>query len=145
NGKGWAAERPPTVQGLEALGGHARADGIRLEGTLQATLTGLLIRRCRHGVHLTGRNRNVVLSDCHVYDNDGVGIFLDRVNLHQINIHGNHISYCKGGGLVVAASEVRNIQVCANDIEYSFDAGAERSADVLFDGREGSVREGTLA
>ena len=142
--KVWAGERMPTVQGLEILGGHVEADGLRLDGTMQATLTGLLVRRCRHGIHLTGSNRNVIVSDCHVYDNSGVGVFLDRVNLHQINIHGNHISYCKRGGLVVAASEVRNIQIAGNDIEYNFDAKATESADVLFDCRKGTVREGTL-
>src|SRR5207247_3893933 len=90
------------------------------------------------------RHRNVIIADCHVYDNSGVGVLLDRVNLHQINIHGNHISYCKQGGIVVARSELRNIQICSNDIEYNFDAKAEQSHDVFFDCREGTVREGTI-
>ena len=29
----------------------------------------LLIRRCRHGIHLANRDRNVLISDCHIYDN----------------------------------------------------------------------------
>src|SRR5947207_2270405 len=83
-----------------------------------------------HVIHLTTRNRNVIIADCHVYDCRGVGIFLDRVNLHQINIHGNHVSYCKRGGIVVANSEVRNIQICSNDIEYNFDLNENESADI---------------
>src|SRR5262249_31525531 len=48
----WQRERLPTVRDLEIVGGHLRADGIRIEGAMQPTLTGLLIRRCRHGIHL---------------------------------------------------------------------------------------------
>ncbi len=140
----WRQERMPTVQDLEIVGAHAEADGVRIEGAMQPVLRGLLIRRCRHGIHLVRRDRNVIVSDCHVYDNSGAGVFLDRVNLHQTNLTGNHISYCKQGGIKIAGSEVRNIQICGNDIEYNFDPHAEESADVLFDCRDGTVREATI-
>lgn len=140
----WQRERMPTVSGLEIVGQHPQADGIRIEGAMQPTITGVLIRRCRHGIHLANRDRNVDISDCHIYHNSGIGIFLDRVNLHQTNIHGNHISYCKQGGLKIVAIEIRNIQICSNDIEYNHDLQAATSADVLFDCREGTVREGTI-
>jgi polygalacturonase len=140
----WQKERMPTVRDLEIVGGHALADGIRAEGVMQITLQTLLIRQCRHGIHLPNRCRNVIVSDCHIYNNSGIGVFLDRLNLHQINIHGNHISYNKQGGIVVAGSEIRNIQIVGNDIEYNYDDKAERSHDVFFDCREGTVREGTL-
>jgi hypothetical protein len=140
----WRKERMPTLHNLEIVGAHPQADGIRLEGVMQPTLVGLLIRRCRHGIHLVTRNRNVLIADCHIYDNSGAGILLDRVNLHQTNIHGNHISYCKQGGLKIVSSEVRNIQICSNDIEYNYDAKAEGAADVFFDCRNGTVREGTI-
>jgi polygalacturonase len=140
----WTKERMPTVTGLEIVGGHARADGIRIEGVMQPTITRVLIRRCRHGIHLTSRDRNVLIADCHIYDNSGIGIYLEKVNLHQVNIHGNHISYCKQGGLRIEGSEVRNIQVCSNDIEYNHDLEAKTSADILYDCRQGTVREGTI-
>jgi hypothetical protein len=140
----WDRERMPTVRGLEIVGGHAQADGLRIDGAMQPTLTGLLIRRCRHGIHLTNRARNVIIADCHVYENSGVGIFFDRVNLHQTNIHGSHVSYCKQGGIRIVGSEIRNLQICSNDIEYNFDTEAPTSADVLFDCRNGTVREGTI-
>jgi hypothetical protein len=138
----WRRERMPTVRDLEIEGRHPQADGVRLEGAMQPTLQTLLIRRCRHGIHLANRDRNVVIADCHIYHNTGTGILLDRVNLHQTNIHGNHISYCKQGGIKIVGSEVRNIQICSNDIEYNHDLGAAASADVLFDCRQGTVREG---
>ena len=140
----WRRERMPIIQGLEIVGQHAQADGIRVEGVMQPTFHQLLIRKCRHGIHLANRARNVLISDCHIYDNSGIGVFLDAANLHQINIHGNHISYCKQGGIKVVASEIRNIQICSNDIEYNFDLKAEASADVCFDCRNGTLREGTL-
>jgi polygalacturonase len=140
----WRKERMPIVSGIEIVGQHAQADGIRVEGIMQPTFHQVLIRKCRHGIHLNNRDRNVLISDCHIYDNSGIGIFLDAVNLHQINIHGNHISYCKQAGIKVVNSEIRNIQICSNDIEYNYDAKANDCADVYFDCRTGTVREGTL-
>ncbi|MBM3997406.1 MAG: hypothetical protein FJ303_25150 [Planctomycetes bacterium] len=140
----WRRERMPIVQGIEIVGQHAQADGIRVEGVMQPTFHQVLIRKCRHGIHLNNRDRNVLISDCHIYDNSGIGVFLDAVNLHQINIHGNHISYCNQGGLKAVGSEIRNIQICSNDIEYNYDLKADASADVLLDCRNGTIREGTL-
>jgi polygalacturonase len=140
----WQNERMPTVRGLEIVGRHRQADGIRIDGAMQPTLHMLLIRHCRHGIHLANRDRNVLIAACHIYDNSGVGIFFDRVNLHQTNIHGNHISYCKQGGIKIEGGEVRNVQIGSNDIEYNYDTQAESSADILFDVRTGTVREGTI-
>jgi len=140
----WRAERLPTLSALEIEGAHPEADGVRLEGVMQPTLHRLLIRRCRHGVHLADRARNVLISDCHVYHNSGVGLFFDHVNLHQTNVHGCHISYCKQGGIQIVGSEIRNLQICSNDIEYNYDLNAKSSADVLLDCRHGTIREGTI-
>jgi hypothetical protein len=140
----WHKERMPLVRDLEIVGRHPQADGIRVEGAMQPTFQLLLIRRCRHGIHLANRDRNVLIADCHIYDNSGVGILFDRVNLHQTNIHGCHISYCKQGGIKIQASEIRNLQICSNDIEYNYDIKAESSADILFDVRTSTVREGTI-
>lgn len=140
----WQKERLPTVTDLEIIGDHENADGIRLDGVMQPTLRGLLVRRCRHGIHLVSRSRNVLIADCHIYHNRGVGIFLDHVNLHQTNIHGSHISYNLQGGIVVRNGEVRNLHICSNDIEYNYDLNANDSADIWLDARKGTVREGTI-
>jgi hypothetical protein len=140
----WERERMPQVEGLEIVGAHPEADGVEFMRVMQPTLARVLIREVRHGVRLTGRDRNLVLDSCHVYHCRGAGVFLDRVNLHQANIHGCHISYCKGGGIKVIGSEVRNLQVVGNDIEYNFDPDARESADVWIDATEGSVREGAI-
>lgn len=140
----WQTERFPTISDLEIVGAHESADGVRLDGVMQPTLRGVLIRRCRHGIHLVNRNRNVLIADCHVYHNRGVGIFLDHVNLHQTNIHGSHISYNLQGGIVVRNGEVRNLHICSNDIEYNYDLKSNDSADVWLDARRGTIREGTI-
>lgn len=139
----WKTERMPTVQGLEIEGRHAEADGIRVEGAMQPTFLGLLVRQCRHGIHVTKLNRNVLIANCHIYDNTGVGVFLDRVNLHQVSINSCHISYCKSNAISVIGSEIRNLQIVGNDIEYSHNPKAE-TAEILLDAREGTIREGTI-
>ena len=115
----WQHQRLPTIMNLEIQGDHQEADGVRLDHTMQALFEGVLIRRCRHGIHLVKRNRNVLISHCHIYHNTGVGVFLDKVNLHQINIIGSHISYNRLGGIRIEGSEVRNLQITGNDIEYN--------------------------
>ena len=115
----WQRERMPIIQHLCIEGDHPEADGIQLVQTMQVLLEGVLIRHVRHGVHLHKRNRNVLISHCHVYHNTGVGIYLDRVNLHQINIASSHISYNALGGIRIEGSEVRNLQITGNDIEYN--------------------------
>ena len=144
-------QRLPTVRNIEIEGTHSEADGIQLVRTMQATLNGVQIRECRHGIHLTQRNRNVVISDCQIYHNRGVGVFLDEVNLHQINMVGNHISYNRLGGIRIERSEVRNLQITGNDIEYNnhaqHDSDPEPTAEIFVDTSApgASVNEVTIA
>jgi hypothetical protein len=137
----WDRQRTPRVDGLEVVGNHPEADGIEATGTMQLTLQGVTVRKCRHGVHLSGRNRNIVLSACHIYQNSGIGVFYDHVNLHQSNIVGCHISYCDGGGVVTRGGEVRNIQIGACDIEANQAKGGPPTANVLIDCTGGSTAE----
>jgi len=86
---------------------------------MEALLSNLLIRECRHGIHFVKRNRNPIISSCHIYHNKGCGVYFEGVNLHQVNIADSHISYNAGGGIKVFNSEIRNLQICGNDIEYN--------------------------
>ena len=100
NASVWENERTPMVAGVEIVGRHPEADGIEATGTMQLTVSRVVVREARHAVHLVRRNRNVVLADCHFYHNTGIGVFYDAVNLHQSNITNCHISYNGGGGVV---------------------------------------------
>ncbi len=137
----WDRERMPVVQGLEIVGEHEEADGIIASGTMMLTIQRVAIRECRHGIRLTERNRNVIISDCHIYKNRGIGVFLDAVNLHQINITGSHVSYNSDGGIVVRGGEVRNLQISGCDIEANHGVDRPATANVLVDSTNGSHAE----
>ncbi|MCR9198074.1 MAG: right-handed parallel beta-helix repeat-containing protein [Planctomycetaceae bacterium] len=150
----WQQERMPTVDGIEIEGRHKEADGILLRGVVQPTLTRVLIRRVRTALKVTGRARNVIVNGCHFYENSGVGIHLAQLNLHQVIIADSHISYCRLGGIRIEDSEIRNLQITGNDIEYNNyrahkrqfpDAAGEPTAEIYIDVSTGSVREGTIA
>ena len=128
-------ERMPILSGFEILGIHPEADGVELFQTVGAIVSKVSARWCRHGIRLATRNRNVLISDCHLYENSGIGIYLDDVNLHQINVANSHISYNRQGGIVVRDGNVRNLQVAGCDIEANMpaDITPTRTANILID------------
>jgi hypothetical protein len=128
-------ERMPIVSGIEIVGNHPEADGIELVRTVEAIVNRTSVRWCRHGIHLVERNRNVIVSDCHLYENSGIGLYLDDVNLHQINVSNSHISYNRQGGIVVRDGNVRNLQVTGCDIEANMpdDLMETKAANILID------------
>jgi hypothetical protein len=140
----WQTQRMPLVDGLVIIGRHSEAVGIEATGTMKLTITRLLVRNALHGIHLTTRNRNVIISECHLYENRGIGIYLDKVNLHQINITNSHISYNGGGGIVVRAGNVRNLQIGSCDIEGNMNEGGPSTANIFIDMTRGSMREGAI-
>lgn len=137
----WAHERTPMIEGIEIVGSHAEADGIEATGTMQITLSRVVVRKCRHAVHLTQRNRNVLISACHFYHNTGIGVFYDNVNLHQSNIVGSHISYNGGGGIVSIGGNVRNVHIGTCDIEGNHAKEGPPTANILLDSTGGSIGE----
>lgn len=149
----WSHERMPTLSQIEIEGRHPEADGVRIVGVMQATLTGVLLRKLRNGVHVTKRARNLLVSHCHIYHNTGCGIWMEGLNLHQCNIIGSHISYNRRGGIRIENSEIRNLQITGNDIEYNNgrafgekEEEAQPTAEIYIDcGAGGTIREGTIA
>lgn len=129
----WQRQRTPTVADLEIVGTHEEAVGIEATGTMQLIVERVTIRRALHGVHLTTRNRNVIIAGCHLYENRGIGLFLDDVDLHQINVSNSHISYNRGGGIVVRGGNVRNLQVGVCDIEGNMGRDTPPTANILLD------------
>lgn len=134
-------QRTPMVDGIEIVGAHPEADGIEATGTMQITITRVAVHEARHGIHLTVRNRNVIISDCHLYHNTGIGVFYDNVDLHQSNIIGSHISYNAGGGVVTRGGGVRNLHIGTCDIESNMTPEAPPTANVLIDCTGGSTAE----
>lgn len=128
-------ERMPILTGFEILGAHPEASGIELFQTVGCIVERVSVRWCLHGIHLVERNRNVVVSNTHLYENSGVGLYLDDVNLHQINVCNSHISYNRAGGIVVRDGNVRNLQVTGCDIEGNMpgDETPTKTANILID------------
>ncbi|MFH1267475.1 MAG: glycosyl hydrolase family 28-related protein, partial [Planctomycetota bacterium] len=129
----WDRQRMPLVDGIAVAGDHPEAIGIQAVGTMQLTVTRVHVRGVLHGIHLIENNRNVIISDCHIYENRGVGIYYDNVNLHQSNITCCHISYNDGGGIVSRAGNVRNIHITGCDLESNMSVDAPPTANVLID------------
>ncbi|MBM3333681.1 right-handed parallel beta-helix repeat-containing protein [Candidatus Sumerlaeota bacterium] len=129
----WERQRMPMVDGVAIVGNHPEAVGIEASGTMQLTVTRLHARGLLHGIHLVGNNRNALISDCHIYENRGVGIYYDNVNLHQSNITGSHISYNRMGGVVSRGANVRNIHITGCDIESNMSRDTSPTANVLLD------------
>jgi len=140
----WQRQRTPLIDGLEIVGAHPEAIGLWIEGCMQPVITRCTVRQALHGIHLTGRNRNVIIGECHLYHNTGAGLLLERLDLHQINVSNCHISYNAAGGIVVRASSIRNLQIGTCDIEANMAAEGPPAANLLFDTTEGSIREGAI-
>ena len=137
----WKNQRMPSINGLEIVGAAPKACGVEAKGTMEAIFSRLQIRKVLHGIHLTERNRNVIISDCHIYENRGIGIYLDHVNLHQINVGNSHVSYNAGGGIVQRGGDVRNLQVGNCDIEGNMGQKTAPTANLLIDATGGSIGE----
>jgi hypothetical protein len=141
----WQRQRMPLVDGIAIEGGHPEAVGIEAVGTMELTITRVHIRNVLHCIHLTGNNRNIIVSNCHLYENRGIGIFYDDVNLHQSNITGCHISYNRQGGIVSRAGNVRNIHVTGCDIESNMSPETLPTANVLIDSTDSPYGTGEVA
>ncbi len=129
----WDRQRMPLLDGLAIRGRHAEACGIEAVGTMQLTVTRVHLRKLLHGIHLRENNRNVIVADCHIYENFGAGVYYDNVNLHQSNITNCHISYCAGGGVVSRQGNVRNIHIAGCDLESNMSPDTPATANVLID------------
>lgn len=142
----WQAERMPVISELEITGNNPDAVGIELSYTLKTVVKSVLIRNVKYGILLSERNRNVLIESSHIFNCHRAGIFLDHVNIHQININNCHISYNKEAGIKVTGSEIRNFQITGNDIEYNCSEEFAVSADIWVDTSEkgSSVREASI-
>jgi parallel beta-helix repeat protein len=141
----WLRQRMPLVDGIAIEGDHPEAVGIEAVGTMELTITRVHIRGVLHGIHLTGNNRNLIISNCHLYENRGIGIFYDNVNLHQSNIIGCHISYNSRGGIVSRGGNVRNIHITGCDIESNMSPETPPTANVLIDSADSTYGTGEVA
>ncbi|WP_193064916.1 right-handed parallel beta-helix repeat-containing protein [Oceanobacillus oncorhynchi] len=93
--------------------------GIVFDGTYGLTIDGCHAFNLKHGIKVVGLNRDFIVSNNTIYHCSGQGIFWDNADVHQQNIVGNHISYCKKS-LYFLNSNMHNVQIVGNDIESGF-------------------------
>ena len=133
----WQNERMPHISGFEIQGEHPESEGILAEKTMQPIFTNLLINKCKIGIHFITCNRNIIITNCHIYNNDEYGLFLDNVDLHQAVFSNNHISFNKKAGICTIGGFINNLQIVSNNIEYNFDVDhfkeKKNTADILMD------------
>ena len=122
----------PTVRDLEIVGRHAEADGIRIEGAMQPTLA---------------RPADPPLPPRHPPDQprpQRPHRRLPHLRQHAASASSSTASTCtrststattsataSSGGIEIVGSEIRNIQICGNDIEYNSRPEGGVVADVL--------------
>lgn len=73
----------------------------------------------RRGIAINGINRNMIIESNHIYAMYLYGIhFTYNGDIHQINILGNHVSYCRIN-FYVEDHGIYNMQITGNDFETS--------------------------
>jgi hypothetical protein len=92
-----------------------------------------------------------------LYDNHEIGLFLDHCNLHQIIVHGCHLSWNKVAGIKSLGGDVHNLQIVGNDIEYNNATSGWASkpptdlsqhpggSEIWFDATDGVISEVTIS
>ncbi|GIN10225.1 hypothetical protein J26TS2_00920 [Shouchella clausii] len=93
--------------------------GIRISKNFGLTLHSCALTFLKDGIKVEDRNRNLIMYGNHVYACTNNGLhFTDGGDLHQLNMFGNHISYCKIN-VFFDNHNIFNIQITGNDIETS--------------------------
>lgn len=88
----WRRQRMTLVDGVAIEDDHAEAIAIEAVGTMQLTLARVHVRSALHGIRLVGNNRNVIVSDCHIYHNRGLVQFTGGGGIPGRHI-GSRIAY----------------------------------------------------
>ena len=113
--------------------------GITLSGAIKTKIENCYIHHLTTGIKLTNVCRDISICNNHIYAISGNGISLEDVNIHQLNINSNFISYCMNC-LYVKPTELANLQLNGNDIEIStYPVGYENARCLNFDMSRGTA------
>lgn len=93
--------------------------GVRINKNFGGIIDKCNINFMNKGIIVEGFNRNLIISNSHIYAMQQYGIhFTNTCDLHQINILGCHISYCRKN-IFLDDSDIYNMQITGCDIETS--------------------------
>ncbi|WP_436914904.1 hypothetical protein [Klebsiella pneumoniae] len=91
--------------------------GLAVSGMLHPRITNCDLMYLKTGMKFSKRSRNVIISDNHIYACSDYGIHYDNTcDIHQMNIIGNAVTYCKRN-IFLDNAAIYNLQITGNDIE----------------------------
>jgi len=103
------------------------------------------IYRCANGIRFSGMNRDVVISQNHIFALTEDGILFDtNVNLHQCNINNNMVMFALNAIHIHNPSAIANFQITGNDLEIVNypSTGYESAKCIFFDNVDASQAPG---
>lgn len=96
-----------------------KGTGIEIDSCFKTNIRDCYIHNAKTGIHFVGRSRDLMVEGNQIYACWNYGLHFEDVNLHQLNVVGNHISYCLKCIYLETPNSMANIQIVGNDIEVS--------------------------
>ena len=133
-----------SISNMQIIGNPLSGDGIIAHQTMHLRVHHLTIRdNGGDGISCVTRNRNMIITNCNIWGNDGIGIDGYHCNFHQMLISNNHISYNYNGGIrqySTLAGDLENDDWCitGNVMEWNGDDDATDYEIQLYKTRGGS-------
>jgi hypothetical protein len=94
--------------------------GISISGCFKTKIENCYIYNLKTGIAVANQNRDLIISNNHIYGCLLYGLHIQSTaNLHQFNVVGNMISYCKFCIYLDNPVQIANFQCVGNDIEIS--------------------------
>lgn len=107
--------------------------GVALSNLFKPRITNCDFMYLKHGIQFSGLNRDVIITDNHIYACHDYGVYFDNTaDIHQLNVLGNIITYCTRN-IFLDNADIYNLQIVGNDIElgtYPTDVAAADKADI---------------
>lgn len=122
------------IEQLHVYSKNHEGTALILDGTFGVNISKSHFYNLKKGIEVINRNRNVIITENHLWDVAEYGIHYNNANLHQSIIANNHISYAKIA-LFFENGDVHNIQINSNDIEvgYSINNNTQSAIQVVCD------------
>lgn len=97
-----------------------KGTGIYVHNALKPTIENCYLFNLSNGIVFANRNRDLIIANNQIYNihNSGI-VFESTCNIHQMNILGNHISYCRYCINYDNTTQIANVQISGNDIEIA--------------------------
>lgn len=118
--------------------------GVALSNMFKPRITNCDFMYLRNGIQFSGLNRDVIISNNHIYACHDYGVYFDdSADIHQLNILGNIITYCTRN-IYLDNADIYNLQIVGNDIElgsYPSDVAAADKAVIWVNAKTSLVED----